>query len=107
MAINPEELEAPEGVKLIDPTDPDPEPVLNEDQAILHGGEPQMADVRTQMQSVNARVMGSSIPVPVRVLRALPILRAAAQDPKLPTTVRDMYRTMVLSIDERARNGKA
>lgn len=96
----------PAGVKLVDPRTPDPEEATNEDQDILYGGEAQEVDPKAIMQSVNARVMGATIPVPTRTLRMLPILKKAAQDPTLPATVRDMYRTTVLAIEARLKNGR-
>lgn len=101
-----EENDNPEGVKFVDPSEPDPEPQFGEEGMILHGGEAQGMDPQAMLQSVRGRVMSSSIPVPTRVLRALPAMRAAAEDPRMPATARDMYRTLVLAIDERVKNGR-
>ena len=117
MAMNEQDMQAMEQemmqgenrVKFMDPSQPDEQTPLSEEQEILLAQEGEGVDVATQMQSVNARVMGSSLPVPTKLLRMLPVMRRAAEDPSLPQSVRDMYRTTVLSIDERVRNqnGKA
>jgi hypothetical protein len=98
--------QAPSGVTLVPQDQPDPEEALTEDEEILYGGEAQEVDPAAIMQSVNARVQGSTIPVPTRTLRMLPALRRAAQDPSLPVSVRDMYRTTVLAIEARLKNGR-
>jgi len=121
MAMNPEEFstiggtepdskqprQPPPNVKLIPTTQPDPDDeATNEDQDILFsGGMGDRADSGAIAQALNARVQGTSMPVPVRLLRLLPALRAASQDPNAPASARDFYRTVVIGIESRVKRG--
>ncbi len=94
----------PKGVKLVKPGDTGPPAPLSEDQQILLAQGPgEGASVQDQMQSANARIQGSTLPVSTKMLRMLPALREAASDPSLPSSVRDIYRTTVLGIESRVK----
>lgn len=93
----------PKNTKLVPPGTPEPEVEQNEDQKILFGERDQEVSTATLVRSMNNRVYGSQIPVSTKTLRMLPSLRRSAEDPSLPPTVRDYYRTLVLGIEARLK----
>lgn len=78
---------------------------LSEDQDILWGDQTQHPSFNKDMvlQS-SARRHSDSIPIPTKLLRLLPYLKQAADDPSAPESVRAFYRATVISIESRLRN---